>query len=223
MKGGTMSQKYAGAARPARAPKQPLPPMSCDCHLHVFSDPARYPDRHPNPVHKSLEATWEDALSMHRAVGFGRGVFVQPANYVTDHTYLKEALARVPRERYRATGIMDDSVSDTELARLNDAGMRGVRFNFVRAFNMAPSPLVFARCIERIAPMGWYVKIFIGPDEVVEQVDMLRSITAVPVLIDHMARCPPAHPARKLVVELLRRDNVWMLLSNGHRMSAQAS
>ena len=67
-----MSQKYAGAARPAHAPKQPLPPMSCDCHLHVFGDPARYPDRHPNPVHKSLEATWEDALAMHRTVGFGR-------------------------------------------------------------------------------------------------------------------------------------------------------
>src|SRR6266545_5003024 len=70
-----MSQKYAGAARPAHAPKQPLPPKSCDCHLHVFGDPARYPDRHPNPVHKSLEATWEDALAMHRTVGFERGVY----------------------------------------------------------------------------------------------------------------------------------------------------
>ena len=63
-----MSQKYAGAARPPRAPKQPLPPMSCDCHLHVFGDPARYPDRNPNPVHKSLEANWEDALAMMRAL-----------------------------------------------------------------------------------------------------------------------------------------------------------
>jgi 2-pyrone-4,6-dicarboxylate lactonase len=218
-----MSEKYAGAARPVRAPVEPLPPLSCDCHLHVFGDPAKYPDRHPNPVHKSLEATFEDALRMHRAVGFARGVFVQPANYLTDHTYLKEALARVPRESYRATGIMDDSVNDAELARLNDAGMRGVRFNFVRMFNMAPSPAVFARCIERIGRMGWYVKIFIGADEIVDHYDMLQQVTAVPVLIDHMARCPPAHPARKLVVDLLKRENVWMLLSNAHRMSAQAS
>jgi predicted TIM-barrel fold metal-dependent hydrolase len=98
-----------------------------------------------------------------------------------------------------------------------------VRFNFVRTFNMAPSPAVFARCIERIAPMGWCVKIFIGADEITDRYDMLCKVTAVPVLIDHMARCPPAHPARKLVVNLLKRENVWMLLSNAHRMSAQAS
>jgi predicted TIM-barrel fold metal-dependent hydrolase len=217
-----MSEKYAGAARFARAPTEPLPAGSCDCHLHVFGDPAKYPDRHPNPVHKSLEANVEDALRMHRVVGFRRGVFVQPANYVTDHTYLKEALAQVPRENYRATGIMDDSVSDAELARLHEAGMRGVRFNFVRMFNMAPSPATLARCIERIRPYGWYVKIFIGPDEVEDHYSMLRQLD-VPVLIDHMARCTPAHPARKLILELLRRENVWMLLSNGHRASTQAS
>ena len=214
-----MSQKYAGAARTARAPKEPLPPMSCDCHLHVFGDPASYPDRHPNPVHKSLEANWEDALAMHRAVGFGRGVFVQPANYVTDHTYLKEALARVPH--YRATGIIDDHVSDAELLRLHEAGMRGVRFNFVRQFKMAPSPESFARSLERIRPYGWYVKLFIGADELPDYMEFFRPITT-PILIDHMGRTPPDHPARKLVIEMLKRENVWMLLGNGPRMSRMA-
>src|SRR5712671_5540771 len=161
--------------------------MSCDCHLHVFGDPARYPDRHPNPVHKSLEATWEDALAMHRTVGFGRGVFVQPANYVTDHTYLKEALARVPRANYRATGIIDDNVSDAELLRLHEAGMRGIRFNFVRQFKMAPSPESFARALERIRPYGWYAKLFIGTDELPDYVELFRPITT-PILIDHIGR-----------------------------------
>ncbi|MEA2989202.1 MAG: 2-pyrone-4,6-dicarboxylate lactonase [Alphaproteobacteria bacterium] len=217
-----MSQKYAGAARPARAPAGPLPPLSCDCHLHVFGDPAQFPDRHPNPVHKSLEATWEDALKMHHAVGFSRGVFVQPANYMTDHTYLKEALARVPRGQYRATGIIDDSVSDAELEHLHDSGMRGVRFNFVRQFNMAPSPATFHRSVARIRAYGWYVKIFIGAEEIAGHIDTLRDVTSVPVLIDHMGRTPPNHPARRLVVDLVKRENVWMLLSNGPRMSAQA-
>jgi 2-pyrone-4,6-dicarboxylate lactonase len=216
-----MSQKYAGAARPARAPKPPLPAMSCDCHLHVFGDPARYPDRHPNPVHKSLEATWEDALAMHRTVGFGRGVLVQPANYVTDHTYLKEALARVPRNNYRATGIIDDSVSDAELLRLHEAGMRGVRFNFVRQFKMAPSAESFARSLDRIRSFGWYTKLFIGADELPDYLEFFRPITT-PILIDHMGRTPPDHPAGKVVIEMLRRENVWILLGNGHRMSAQA-
>jgi len=217
-----MPQKYAGAARAARTPQDPLPPLSCDCHLHVFGDPAKYPDRNPNPVHKSLEANWEDALTMHHAVGFGRGVLVQPANYVTDHTYLKEALALLPRGSYRATGIIDDSVTDAELSRLNEAGMRGVRFNFVRAFKMAPDPASFRRSIDRIRPYGWYVKLFIGAEEIADHIDTFRTI-ASPILIDHMGRTPPDHPARKVVVDMLKRENVWMLLGNGHRMSAQAS
>jgi len=217
-----MSQKYAGATRAARASKEPLPPLSCDCHLHVFGDPAKYPDRNPNPVHKSLEANWEDALTMHHAVGFGRGVLVQPANYVTDHTYLKEALALLPRGSYRATGIIDDSVTDAELSRLNEAGMRGVRFNFVRAFKMAPDPASFRRSIDRIRPYGWYVKLFIGAEEIADHIDTFRTI-ASPILIDHMGRTPPDHPARKVVVDMLKRENVWMLLGNGHRMSGEPS
>src|SRR6516162_4709827 len=135
-----MPDKYAGAARSAAAPAEALPPRSCDCHLHVFGDPAKFPDRNPNPIHASREASWEDALRMHASVGFARGVLVQPANYTTDHSYFKLALQSLPKERYRAIGIIDESVSDTELARLHDAGMRGVRFNFVRMFRLAPSP-----------------------------------------------------------------------------------
>src|SRR6202034_740045 len=95
-----MTDKYAGAVRPAAPPAEPLPSLSGDGHLHVFGDPAKFPDRNPNPVHPSREASWEDALRMHQSVGFGRGVFVQPANYTTDHSYLVEALARVRRGRY---------------------------------------------------------------------------------------------------------------------------
>jgi predicted TIM-barrel fold metal-dependent hydrolase len=75
-----MLEKYAAATRTAAPPAEALPALSCDCHLHVFGDPARYPDRNANPIHPSREANWEDALRMHREVGFGRGVFVQPAN-----------------------------------------------------------------------------------------------------------------------------------------------
>jgi 2-pyrone-4,6-dicarboxylate lactonase len=222
-----MTEKYAGAARPAAAPAEPLPPMSCDCHLHVFGDPARFPDRNPNPVHASREASFDDALRMHQSVGFGRGVFVQPANYTTDHSYLLEALSRVPRGRYRATGIMDETVTDAELERLNAAGMRGIRFNFVRMFKMAPSERLLQRSIERIRHYGWHIKIFIGPEELPEYVEMLRAITSVPVMIDHMARLKPMpgghDPSRDLVLDLLKRENFWVLLSNGVRVSAQMS
>jgi 2-pyrone-4,6-dicarboxylate lactonase len=222
-----MTDKYAGAARTARAPAEAMPPMSCDCHLHVFGDPDKYRDSNPNPIHKSREANWNDMLRMHHTVGFDRGVLVQPANYRTDHTYLVEALSRLPRQSYRGTGIMDDNVSEDELIRLHDAGVRGMRFNFVRSFRLAPSPDSFRRSIDRIREYGWYIKTFIGPEELPDHFDVLRSVTSVPVVIDHMARLKPAdgpdHPSHKMIVELLKRDNYWVMLSNGVRMSAQAT
>lgn len=222
-----MPDKYAGAARAAVPPAESLPPQSCDCHLHVFGDPARFPDRNPNPVHASREASWEDALRMHASVGFARGVLVQPANYATDHSYLKLALQHLPKGRYRASGIIDETVTDAELARLDETGMRGVRFNFVRMFKMAPSPRTLQHSIDRIGALGWYMKIFIGPEELPDLIGTLRAITTVPVVIDHMARLKPENgvrnPAHGLVLDLLKRENYWVMLSNGVRMSAEAT
>src|SRR6516164_5482115 len=157
-----MPDKYAGAARSAAAPAEALPPLSCDCHLHVFGDPAKFADRNPNPVHASREASWEDLLGMHASVGFARGVLVQPANYTTDHSYL-------------ALGIIDETVTDAELARLDAVGMRGARFNFVRMFKLAPSPRVLQHSIDRIRALGWYMKVFVGPEELPDLFETLRA------------------------------------------------
>lgn len=222
-----MTDKYAGAVRPVPRPAEALPPQSCDCHLHVFGDPERFPDRNPNPIHASREASWEDALRMHASVGFARGVLVQPANYTTDHSYFKLALQGLPRERYRAIGIIDESVSDAELARLNDAGMRGVRFNFVRMFKLAPNPRSLQHSTDRVRALGWYIKIFVGPEELPDLFETLRAITSVPVVIDHMARLRPEsggrNRAHRLVLDLLKRENFWVMLSNGARMSTLAT
>src|SRR4029077_2240647 len=94
-------------------------------------------------------------------------------------------------------------------------------------FKMAPSPRLLQHSIERIRQYGWDIKIFIGPEELPDAIETLRAISAVPVVIDHMARLKPdagaRNPAHDLVLDLLRRENFWVLLSNGARMSAQAS
>jgi predicted TIM-barrel fold metal-dependent hydrolase len=45
----------------------------------------------------------------------------------------------------------------------------------------------------------------------------------VPAAIDHMARLKPAdgpeHQTWRMVIDLLKRDNYWFMLSNGVRMS----
>jgi len=85
-----MTERYAGAARPAPPPAEPLPPLSCDCHLHVFGDPAKFPDRNPNPVHASRAAVVGGCIA-HACFGRFRARRARAAaNYTTDHSYLLE-------------------------------------------------------------------------------------------------------------------------------------
>ncbi len=54
---------------------------------------------------------------------------------------------------------------------------------------------------------------------------MPRTLTSVPAAIDHMARLKPAdspeHQTWRMVIDLLKRENYWVMLSNGVCMSAQ--
>lgn len=48
------------------------PPLSCDCHIHVFGPFARYP-LDPARKYTPEEATLQDYLKVSSALGLGRG------------------------------------------------------------------------------------------------------------------------------------------------------
>jgi predicted TIM-barrel fold metal-dependent hydrolase len=158
---------------------------------------------------------------MHRTLGIERGVIVQATVHGTDHSILLDALANEPS--YRGVAIIDDSVSDQDLQKLHDAGVRGARFNFWKLLNIAPTPAVFERSIERIRQFGWHAKIHAVGSEWVELQDLLKKVS-IPIVIDHMGHPHPGdspdHPAFKVIFDLLRRENWWIMISNGDRFSA---
>src|SRR5437868_8246453 len=112
--------------RETRKPSVAPPEGSCDCHFHVFGSASKYP-----PVAKRTyeppDATFEQLEHMHRALGVGRGVIVQPAVYGVDNRLLRDTLRG--RGNYRGVAAIDDSVSDADLRSLHEAGVRGARFN----------------------------------------------------------------------------------------------
>ncbi|MBI3056214.1 MAG: hypothetical protein HYY77_19550 [Betaproteobacteria bacterium] len=64
------------------------PPGTCDCHMHVFGDPVRYPysaARRNSPPADALEKFLDDYLSLARSLGIERMVFVQPSTYGRDN------------------------------------------------------------------------------------------------------------------------------------------
>src|ERR1700722_17403488 len=75
----------AAAASTVKTPVNfPIPAGACDCHVHVFPDPARFPfwsgRGYTPPV-----ATANDLLALQRALHLDRVVIVTPSVYGTDN------------------------------------------------------------------------------------------------------------------------------------------
>ncbi len=206
--------------RETRTPAKRAPAGSWDCQVHVFGDPATYPPW-PGRRYNAPPASIDEMRRMHHALGVERGVIVQPTTYGTDHSLLLDLLA--VEKNYIGAAIIDDTVSDAELRRLHEGGVRSARFNFARFLGMAPSPATFRRSIDRIADLGWVAKIHAVGNEYVEHADLFRPLR-IPTVIDHMGhfyfKDGMNQPVIPLLLELLKRDNVWIMLSNADRRSA---
>jgi len=162
------------------------PPGSCDCHMHVFGDPATYPyaaDRRNAPPAEPLERFVDTYLATFRKAGIERMVFVQPSTYGRDNTCMIDAMkALAPHVR----GIVDidETASEAELARMHEAGVRGVRIN-AGPPNRPPDASLVAKVLPRLqrmdarcAEIGWQLDL-LGPHWLYEQMlDQLGGLKA---------------------------------------------
>jgi 2-pyrone-4,6-dicarboxylate lactonase len=208
-----------------RAPVPLPPPRSCDSQFHVFGPRERYPVR-AGAAYEMPTATWEVAQRMHRTIGIERGVIVQATTYGADHAVVLDALAALnaggPR-RYVAcanAAVLSER-DDAYLDRLHAAGVRGARFSRA-GLGITLTEAEQARALARVKELGWYVKVQPEPSGIAEQMAAFDGLD-VPVVMDHMGRVDVAagddDPNRARVLELLRRDNVWVMLSLSEKLS----
>jgi predicted TIM-barrel fold metal-dependent hydrolase len=186
------------------------PPLSCDCHFHIFGPFSRFPldpGRHYTPAEFSVE----DYLAMATALGLQRMVVVQASPYGTDNRATLEAVRQFGLERARAVAVVDDSFDAAALQAMADAGVRGVRFNLVSG-NGAPEDQIVALA-KRIAPLGWHMQIYADGAKLEALAPVLADLP-VPVVIDHCggvaAALGTAHPQFTALLRLLDRGHVWV-------------
>lgn len=208
-----------------RAP-EPLPPAgSCDSQFHVFGPRERYPVR-PGAAYEMPSATWEVAQQLHRTLGITRGVIVQATTYGADHSVVLDALAGLNGDGPRnylacANAAVLSERDDSYLARLHDAGVRGARFTRA-GLGISLTAAEQARAVARVKELGWYIKVQPEPSGIAEQMAAFEKLD-VPILMDHMGRVDlaagDADPGLARVLELLERDNVWVMLSLAEKIS----
>src|SRR5439155_24949351 len=113
---------------------------------------------------------------------------------------------------YRGGAIVDGGLTDRNFDALDRAGVRGVRFNFVKHLGGAPDMAMFNRVIDRIKGRGWHVVLHVDAPDIVPLSEMMRKLP-LPFIVDHMGRVPSAagvdQPPRRALIELSRLENCW--------------
>jgi predicted TIM-barrel fold metal-dependent hydrolase len=206
-------------------PKMPRfkpPPLSCDSHFHVFGPHATFPFAADRPF-TPHDAPKEDLLRLHALLGFERGVFVQSSCHGTDHAALIDLL-KTTGGRYRGVALLTPASTADEIARLDAAGVCGVRFHFMPHLG-APPPLDNLRRIMRlVVPRGWHIAIHMMGRDLKTYWDFITGIGAR-VVIDHMGRVDASEGPESEGFVTLRRlldtGNVWVKLSGSDRNSKQ--
>ena len=169
------------------APSKPRftpPPGAVDAHCHVFGPMADFPFS-AKAKYLPQDAGADMLFALRDRLGFARNVIVQASCHGTNNDATLHAIAR-SNGRARGVAVVDPTISDAELARLHDGGIRGVRFNFLkRLVDDAPKDKFLE--LARRLPMGWHVVVYFEADILEELRPFLLAIP-VPLVIDHMGR-----------------------------------
>jgi 2-pyrone-4,6-dicarboxylate lactonase len=176
------------------------------------------PERKYTPCDASKHQLW----ALRDFLGFERNVIVQATCHGADNRALVDAL-KTSNDRARGVATVKADVTDEHLRELDAAGVRGVRFNFVKRLVDTTPPDVLTSIAKRIAPLGWHVVIYFEAQDLPELYDFFTSLPTA-VVVDHMGRLdvtkPVDGPEFALFVKLMREHtNFWSKVSCPERLS----
>ncbi len=202
-----------------------VPAGAVDAHCHVFGPGDTFPFA-PERKYTPCDASWEQLFALRDFLGFDKNVVVQATCHGSDNSALLDVLERAD-DRARGVVTVKADITHDELARMNDLGVRGVRFNYVKRL-VDPKPDDYYRqIIEKIKPFGWHVVLYFEPSDLQEKYDFFTSL-GVPVVIDHMGRPDVTKPVDNAEFDLFLRfmrenTNVWSKVSCPDRLSVSGS
>jgi len=202
-------------------PRFRVPAGAVDAHCHVFGPGAQFPYA-PERKYTPCDASKAQLFALRDHLGFARNVVVQATCHGSDNRALVDALVHSDG-RARGVATVRRSVADDELRAMHEAGVRGVRFNFVkRLVDFTPKDELM-EIAARIAPLGWHVVVYFEARDLPELWDFFTALPTT-VVVDHMGRPdvrePVDGPEFELFVKLMREHgNVWSKVSCPERLS----
>ena len=196
------------------SPKLKAPANACDCHMHIYD--AKYPTD-PKATLKPADALVADYKLLQKRIGTSRNVVVTPSTYGTDNRVTLDAIAQIGPTA-RGVAVVDATVTDAELKRLNGLGVRGIRFNLVQAG--ATTAEMIEPLSRRVNDLGWHIQIHMKGEQIAGIEDLLLRVPS-PIVFDHLGRLaqPNAldNPGFKTISKLIDKGRTWVKLSGAYQ------
>ena len=166
-------------------PRFKPPAGAVDAHCHVFGPANQFP-YHPKRKYTPCDAPVDQLFALRDFLGFERNVIVQASCHGTDNAALIDALQRAG-EQARGVAVVGPDIVDEELAQMHEAGVRAVRFNFVKRLVDSTPREVYLGIAEKIKQYGWHIVVYFEAPELEELRPFLQQLDSI-IVVDHMGR-----------------------------------
>ena len=187
-----------------------VPPGAVDAHCHVFG-PAAYFPFSPKRKYTPCDASKEQLFELRDFLGFERSVIVQATCHGNNNDALEDALLN-SNDKARGIASVGEDIDHATLRRLDQAGVRGVRFNFVKRLVDNTPKDIFKKISKMIAEYGWHIVVYVESQDLEEIVSFLKALPTT-VVFDHMARPDVAKGTDSkefnLLMKLMENEKFW--------------
>jgi 2-pyrone-4,6-dicarboxylate lactonase len=167
-------------------PKYKAPAGAVDAHCHVFGPEAKFPYA-PERKYTPCDAPKEKLFALRDFLGFDKNVIVQASCHSKDNRAMVDAL-EASNNKAKGVAFVGEEVTDAELKWMDRAGVKGVRFNFIKRLVDSTPRDVLERIAVRVAKLGWHIVLYFEQAELAEMESFFVSLPTT-IVVDHMA-CP---------------------------------
>jgi predicted TIM-barrel fold metal-dependent hydrolase len=202
-----------------------VPTGACDCHVHIFGDPARFPFSSAR-VYTPPVASPEELASLHKALGVQRVVIVTPSVYGTDNAATLFGI-KARRRDARGVAVIDDQTPEGDLDAMGAAGICGIRLNLATAGINDPARgrERLQAGLARVQRRRWHVQVNTTPSMIAAIKDLVLA-SPVPVVFDHfggaLASLGLEQPGFRDLLDLIRSGRAYVKISAAYRVSTRA-
>ena len=198
-----------------------VPAGAVDAHCHVFGPAAEFPFA-PERKYTPCDASKQQLFELRDHLGLSRNVIVQATCHGKNNDAMIDAL-RAAGDLTRGVAMVGPDITEDELRELDEAGVRGVRFNFLKRLVDATPREAFMEIAKRVVKIGWHCVVYFESQDLEDLQPFLTSLPGT-IVVDHMGRPdvtkPLDDPHFTRFMDLMSvHTNFWVKVSCPERLS----